>query len=185
MGKDKTSRDFWERVDGLLVTLDIGITDLSAELGYDKSTLSRLKTKDSDPKASLVTALARRLGTTTDYLLTGTPPSNAPSGGSSMLDRVLSSAIAMLDEDQKARLLRTAATLDADVATLVDMYRGEMEGAGHDDGMRRELDLRLAGHEVDRLAQALEEACRCAARLTAMSTCAAGDGKDRKDLQGS
>lgn len=66
--------NFWERVEIILDQKDITKKELAMSAGFSPSNISKGKRENSSPSADMAVAIARFLGTTVEYLVTGKDP---------------------------------------------------------------------------------------------------------------
>lgn len=72
--------NFWDRVDTLLENKGMSRKELAAEAVFDVSGIGKGKSKklNSSPSVDIAVRIARVLGTTVEYLVTGEIPSSQP-----------------------------------------------------------------------------------------------------------
>lgn len=70
--------NFWDRVDTLLENKGMSRKELAAEASFDVSGIGKGKSKklNSSPSADIAVRIARVLGTTVEYLVSGEIPSS-------------------------------------------------------------------------------------------------------------
>lgn len=102
--------NFWERVEYLLEQKDITKKELAMTLGFNSSNISKGKREGSYPSAETAVAIARFLGTTVEYLVTGTTAKTPKNDEQSLTDLYrYSKTIRQLDTipEQKRQVIET------------------------------------------------------------------------------
>lgn len=70
--------EYWNRVWDLLDSQNMSLKDLSESIGVSYGVVRQWKTKNRYPKADLQIKIASCLGTSVEYLMTGTTPAASP-----------------------------------------------------------------------------------------------------------
>lgn len=102
--------NFWERVEYLLDQKDITKKELAMTAGFSPSNISKGKRENSFPSAETAVAIAQFLGTSVEYLVTGTC-SGIPESQHNDLDELyrFSKTMRQLDKipEPKRRVIET------------------------------------------------------------------------------